>query len=115
MRAVTKDVFNVTKILITSRNGTTTQLAVETGGSLMEAIRDAGFDELLALCGGCCSCATCHVYVDGKGTDALPVIGQDEDDLLDGSEHRNAQSRLACQIELTASLDGLHVTIAPEE
>jgi 2Fe-2S ferredoxin len=58
--------------------------------TLMEAIREAGNDELLALCGGCCSCATCHVHVDPAFADRLPPIGADENDLLDSSDHRNA-------------------------
>ena len=75
----------------------------------------AGFDELLALCGGCCSCATCHVVVDPAFADKLPKMSEDEDDLLESSDHRAETSRLSCQIPFTADLDGLHVTIAPED
>ena len=78
-------------------------------------IRDSGFDELLALCGGCCSCATCHVYVDPAFADSLPAMSEDENDLLDSSDHRNDTSRLSCQVVLTDALDGLRVTIAPED
>ena len=81
----------------------------------MEAIRDNGFDELLALCGGCCSCATCHVHVDPAFFDQLPPISQDEDDLLDSSDDRDEFSRLSCQIPFTAALDGLKVRIAEED
>lgn len=81
----------------------------------MEIIRDAGIDELLALCGGCCSCATCHVFVDDAWTDELPPPSEDESDLLDSSDHRSDASRLSCQIPFTAALDGLRVTIAPED
>ncbi|WP_051187263.1 2Fe-2S iron-sulfur cluster-binding protein [Sphingobium wenxiniae] len=77
--------------------------------------RDNGFDELLALCGGCCSCATCHVFIDPEFIESLPAPGEDENDLLDSSDHRNDRSRLACQIGLNAGLDGLRVTIAPED
>jgi len=83
--------------------------------SVMEAIRDAGFDELLALCGGCCSCATCHVYVDPAFAASLPPVSDDESDLLDGSPHRNDHSRLSCQVVMTDALSGLTVTIAPED
>jgi 2Fe-2S ferredoxin len=55
----------------------------------MEVIRDNGFDELLALCGGCCSCATCHVHIDPAYMDKLSPISDDESDLLDSSDHRN--------------------------
>jgi 2Fe-2S ferredoxin len=81
----------------------------------MEVIRDNGYDELLALCGGCCSCATCHVHVDPEFMDALPPMSDDEDDLLDSSDHRNERSRLSCQIPVTAALAGLRVQIAPED
>ena len=74
-----------------------------------------GFDELLALCGGCCSCATCHVHVDPAHVDRLPPMSDDENDLLDSSSYRNELSRLSCQIQFGNDLDGLAVTIAPEE
>ena len=81
----------------------------------MEVIRDSGFDELLALCGGCCSCATCHVYVDPAFAGSVEPMSEDENDLLDSSDHRNETSRLSCQIHLTDALDGLKVTIAQED
>ena len=81
----------------------------------MENIRDAGFDELLALCGGCMSCATCHVFVDDAYLDRLPTISEDENDLLESTDHRQDNSRLSCQLQMTAALDGLQVTIAPED
>jgi 2Fe-2S ferredoxin len=81
----------------------------------MEVIRENGFDELLALCGGCCSCATCHVYVDPEFADRLPPMSDDENDLLDSSDHRTERSRLSCQIPFSAGLAGLRVQIAPED
>ena len=101
-------------LFVTSREGAEMTVEAETGRSLMETIRDGAFDELLALCGGCCSCATCHVYVDPSAT-GLPPIGSDEADLLGGSPHRQAGSRLACQIPIRPELDGLRVRIAPED
>jgi 2Fe-2S ferredoxin len=103
------------KLTVINRAGEESTIEADTGLSVMEAIRDNGFDELLALCGGCCSCATCHVHVDADWADKLPPISADEDDLLDSSDHRNELSRLSCQIQLTAALDGLKVTIAPED
>ncbi|HEX2763416.1 MAG TPA: 2Fe-2S iron-sulfur cluster-binding protein [Allosphingosinicella sp.] len=102
-------------LTIVGRDGTVKTVAGRAGWSVMENIRDAGFDELLALCGGCCSCATCHVYVDPEWLPALPPMGTDEDDLLDSSSERRPNSRLSCQIELDQALDGLRVTIAPED
>ena len=103
------------KLFVTTRDGATSEVNVENGLTVMEAIRDNGFDELLALCGGCCSCATCHVHVDPSFADKLPPMSEDEDDLLESSDHRVATSRLSCQLPFTADLDGLKVTIAPED
>lgn len=103
------------KLIVTTRDGTTSEIDVENGLTVMEAIRDNGFDELLALCGGCCSCATCHVHVDPAFSGKLPPMSEDEDDLLESSDHRVASSRLGCQIPFTDDLDGLKVTIAPED
>lgn len=81
----------------------------------MEAIRSAGIDELLAICGGCCSCATCHVHVDPDFANKLPPVNEDENDLLGSSDHRSATSRLSCQIILDEELAGLCVRIAQED
>ncbi len=103
------------KLVVTNREGETSEIEVEEGLTVMEAVRDNGFDELLALCGGCCSCATCHIFVDDAGNAKLPEVSEDEDDLLESSDHRKDNSRLSCQIPFTAELDGLKVTIAPED
>jgi 2Fe-2S ferredoxin len=103
------------QLIVTTREGEERTLDFPTGLTVMEVIRDAGIHELMALCGGSCSCATCHVYVNPAFVSALPPISSDENDLLDGSTHRQATSRLSCQIKLSASLDGLRVTIAPED
>ena len=103
------------RLTVTDRAGKAHDLDGETGLSVMEIIRDNGFDELLALCGGSCSCATCHVHVAAEWQDRVGKPGADEDDLLDSSDHRTAASRLSCQIAFTPTLDGLAVTIAPED
>ena len=103
------------KLIVVNRDGEESAIEVGDGLTVMEAIRDNGFDELLALCGGCCSCATCHVQVDSAFKDKLPTMSEDEDDLLESSDHRGESSRLSCQIPFTADLDGLKVTIAPED
>ena len=102
-------------LTIVTRDGTERVVDAKVGWSVMENIRDNGFDELLALCGGCCSCATCHVHVDPDWMAKLGDRSADEDDLLDTSDHKTEQSRLSCQILYTAELDGLRVTIAPED
>ncbi|MCB5945547.1 2Fe-2S iron-sulfur cluster-binding protein [Acidocella sp. KAb 2-4] len=103
------------EIIVTNRAGTTTSITAPTGISLMEALRDSGFDELLALCGGCCSCATCHVYIDPACAGTMLPASPDENELLDASDHRNETSRLSCQIKLTDEMSGMKVTIAPED
>lgn len=103
------------QINVTGRNGETAHIAVDERGSLMESIRDAGFDELLALCGGCCSCATCHVHVDEAFWGRLPAMSEDENDLLDSSNGRTYASRLSCQIALSRELDGTSVIIAQDD
>jgi ferredoxin, 2Fe-2S len=103
------------KLVVVNRAGEEKTIEASAGVSVMEAIRDNGFDELLALCGGCCSCATCHIYVDPSFADKVKPMSEDENDLLDSSDHRNETSRLSCQIELNDALDGLKVTIAAED
>ena len=102
------------KLTVITRESEAKVIDFDSGITVMEAIRNAGIDELLALCGGCCSCATCHVYVDDALADSLPAITEDEADLLDSSEHVSDRSRLSCQIEVSEALDGLRLSIAEE-
>ena len=102
-------------LLLTTKDGVTQAIQAEPGLTVMQIIRDAGIDELLARCGGCCSCATCHIYVDPNTAAELPAIKVAENDLLEFSVHRQQTSRLSCQILFSEALDGLHVTVAPRE
>ncbi|GIX16169.1 MAG: ferredoxin [Rhodothalassiaceae bacterium] len=101
------------RVIVTDLSGRTKEITPEVGETLMEAIRDAGFDDLQAICGGCCSCATCHVYVDEAWLERLPPQSEEEYELVSETESYRPNSRLSCQIELTDELDGLKVTIAP--
>ena len=103
------------KLIVVTREGEEREIEGEAGLSVMEVIRDAGIDELLALCGGCCSCATCHVHIDPAFAGVMPPMGEDEHDLLESSDDRDEFSRLSCQIPFDQSLDGLKVTIAAED
>ena len=103
------------KLVVVTRDGTEKTVEGQTGLSVMEIIRDAGFDELLALCGGCCSCATCHIHVDQAFADKVEPMSEDENDLLDSAAHRDATSHLSCQIHFKDELDGLKVVIAQED
>jgi 2Fe-2S ferredoxin len=103
------------KLIVTNRAGETSEIEADEGVTVMEALRDNGFDELLALCGGCCSCATCHIYVEDTAGGELSTMSEDEDDLLESSDHRKENSRLSCQLPFSAALDGMKVTISPED
>jgi ferredoxin, 2Fe-2S len=103
------------KIYVTDRLGREQLVESPVGRSLMEALRDNGVDEILALCGGCRSCGTCHVYIDQGFAPLLPLQSEEEAELLDGSIHVTERSRLSCQIPLTTALDGLRLDIPPED
>ncbi len=103
------------KLIVVTREGEEREIDGDAGLSVMEVIRDAGIDEILALCGGCCSCATCHIHVDPTFVDRLPPISEDENDLLDSSSDRDETSRLSCQVEFSDALDGMKVRIAAED
>lgn len=105
----------MTTIKVIRRDGTECEIEGTDGESIMEALRHNGVDELLALCGGCCSCATCHIYVDSQFDAVLTAISEDENDLLDSSDHRTDRSRLSCQLSFSSKLDGMKVIIAPED
>lgn len=102
-------------VIVKSRAGEERQIDAEPGISLMENLRAQGVDDILAICGGCCACATCHVYVDSAFADLLPPMSDDEYDLLSCSSGYSEQSRLSCQIEMSDALEGLRITIAPED
>ena len=103
------------RLFVTLRDGDTRMIEGQGGLSVMEVIRDVGIDELMALCGGCLSCATCHVHVDEGWIARLAPMSEDEDDLLDNTSDRDATSRLSCQITFDDALDGLVVRIAEED
>ncbi len=103
------------RLTIVTRDGAERTVEARIDWSVMENIRDNGVDEVLALCGGCCCCATCHVHVDEAWREKVGPPSEDESDLLDTSDHKSEASRLSCQILYTAELDGLRVTVAPED
>jgi 2Fe-2S ferredoxin len=103
------------QLIVITRTGEEHVIEAAPTMTVMEIIREAGVGDMLALCGGVCSCATCHIHVDPAFADALPPMGVDENDLLDASSHRDACSRLACQIRFAEGLSGLRVRIAEED
>ncbi len=90
-------------------DGTANEVEVAAGQSVMQGAVDNMIDGIDAECGGACSCATCHCYVDN---DWLATVGPANDmevELLDGVTGSNGRSRLSCQIEVSEALDGLVV------
>ena len=103
----------MSKIFVKDREGGMHELAADNGLTLMEIIRDAGLD-IEAACGGCCACATCHVYVDKDWKEKLPIIEVDEESMLDQAFHVTMESRLGCQIEYNDNFNGIKLILAPE-
>ena len=102
-------------IHVTDRGGQPHTVNVDNGLTLMEPLRelDQGIE---ALCGGMCSCATCHVFVAPEWFQKLPKVHSDELELLESTENfREGQSRLACQVKVSDAIDGITLTVAPEE
>lgn len=102
------------RLQVVDREGGKHTVETVTGRSLMEALRELDYG-VAAICGGLCSCATCHVIVAQEWSDRLPARGSDERELLAALSRGSADSRLACQIPLCPELDGLQLTLAPEE
>lgn len=86
------------------------------GESLMELARDNGVEGILGDCGGGCSCATCHVFVDPEWMDIVGEADDIEKMTLDMvSDTCKPNSRLSCQIRVREDMDGLRLTVAPIE
>jgi 2Fe-2S ferredoxin len=100
------------KILVTDQAGEEHELEGLDGWRVMEVIRDWGLN-IKAECGGSCTCATCHVWVDPDWYGKLPPPSDDEEDLIFSTLDQKPTSRLSCQILLNDDLDGLRVTLTP--
>ncbi len=104
------------RIVLVAADGSRTELQAPAGRSLMRAATDAGVEGIAADCGGCLSCATCHVWVDPAWADRLPPPSPDEDSMLEmTSSERRPTSRLSCEITLVPALDGLTVHLPPAQ
>jgi len=99
------------KIVVTDQDGARHELEALEGWRIMEIIRDFGLP-IKAECGGCCCCATCHVYVDDKWLPKLYPANLEEQDLLADAYDTKANSRLSCQLLMSPELDGIEVTLA---
>lgn len=98
---------------VIDRQGVAHAVACVPGEPMVNALAEAGLVE--ATCGGCCSCATCQIYVDPQALDRLPTAGDEENDLVNGLLNAQANSRLACQVVVSREMDGLQMTVAPEQ
>ncbi|MBM4196479.1 MAG: 2Fe-2S iron-sulfur cluster binding domain-containing protein [Gammaproteobacteria bacterium] len=100
------------KIIFTDSRGVRRDLDVAAGTTLMEAAIDNDVAGIIGECGGACACATCHAYIGENWLGRLLPMEDMEDAMLDAALDRRPTSRLACQIEVTAALDGIEVTAA---
>jgi ferredoxin, 2Fe-2S len=104
------------KLNVKDRAGSVREVSGEVGDTLMRILRDQDFD-VAGTCGGECSCGTCHVYVSGQAWASLPASSEEESDMLlslaDVIEV-TPESRLSCQITLTADMDGASLEVGPQ-
>ncbi len=90
--------------------GTERHVRTDVGNTVMETAVDNDVPGIDADCGGCCACATCHVYVDDRWLERLTPIDDMEASMLEFASEVRQNSRLACQLEVNESMDGLRVT-----
>jgi 2Fe-2S ferredoxin len=101
-------------IKVTDLDGREHELEARPDEVLMELLREQDWG-VAALCGGMCSCATCHVFVDEEWLESFPLKESDEEELLEILDHFEPNSRLSCQLRIQAAHDGLSLKLAPEE
>lgn len=101
-------------VIAHDRAGARHEVQARPGESLMEALKHRGGLDIAAICGGSCSCATCHVHVDAGWAGRLDPPEPDEIEIVEFAPGYCDTSRLSCQIRVTEALDGLCVTLAPE-
>lgn len=105
----------MTKITFIQPDGAREDVTSEPGMTVMEAAKQADIAGIEAECGGSCACATCHVYVDAAWRDKVGKPANMEEDMLDFAFDVREESRLACQIRITAELDGLIVRVPAKQ
>lgn len=103
------------RITYLDADGGRRDLEIDIGSTVMEGAVDNNVPGIVAECGGACACATCHAYIDDAWLDKLPPMSEMEDAMLDSALERRPNSRLSCQLEITADLDGLIVHVANNE
>jgi ferredoxin, 2Fe-2S len=105
---------SMARMSVVDRDGRLHEIEAKPGLKIMEILRELDYG-VAAICGGLCSCATCHIFVDENWVGKLPKRQSDEQDLLtELSDYNAATSRLSCQVDFTPELDGIRITIAPD-
>jgi 2Fe-2S ferredoxin len=105
---------SMARMLVVDRDGKEHEIEAKPGLKIMEILRELDYG-VAAICGGLCSCATCHIYVDEKWSVQLPKPQSDESELLtELPDYREGSSRLSCQVDFTEALSGIKVAIAPD-
>ena len=103
------------KITYIAQDGSSRVVEAPVGGTVMEGAIDNAVDGIVAACGGCCSCSTCHVYIDEAWIEAVGPRHIEEEDTLEYGIDVRPNSRLSCQIEVTQELEGLVVHLPAEQ
>jgi 2Fe-2S ferredoxin len=101
----------MTKITYIEHNGAEHVVEAEDGKSVMQTAIDNLVPGIVGDCGGCCTCATCHGYVEGGWVARLKPKSEDENMMLEGALAVQSNSRLTCQITVHPELDGLVVRL----
>jgi 2Fe-2S ferredoxin len=102
------------RMIVVDRDGKEHEIEAKPGLKIMEVLRELDYG-VAAICGGLCSCATCHVYVDPVWAAQLPKPQSDELELLkELPDYKETSSRLSCQVDFTDALSGMKVAIAPD-
>jgi len=99
---------------VVDRDGIEHEVDAKPGLKVMENLRELDYG-VAAICGGMCSCATCHIYIDPPWQSQLPAPMSDERELISELSHAQNNSRLSCQLDFTPELAGLRIRIAPDE
>jgi 2Fe-2S ferredoxin len=103
------------KIVFIEPSGARREIDAPVGVTLMEVARQHGVAGIVAQCGGACACATCHVYVAPSWTRKLEPREEMEEGMLETAWEPRANSRLSCQVHITANLDGLEVAVPKQQ
>jgi 2Fe-2S ferredoxin len=102
------------RMTVVDRDGKEHEIEAKTGLKIMEILRELDYG-VAAICGGLCSCATCHVYIDAQWFPLLPKPQSDEAELLNElPDYRPTASRLSCQVDFTEALSGIKLTVAAD-